>query len=84
MSFEIIAPYTLQIEFDDGVSQIIDFEPILAGELYGPLRDSTVFNRVEINSEVQTLVQVSRVIDKRQKLQARGTHSCMINEKPLQ
>lgn len=38
-SFEIIAPYTLRIQFDDHTSQIIDFQPVLRGELYRPLRD---------------------------------------------
>lgn len=55
-SFEIVAPYTLRVEFDDDTSQIIDFEPVLAGELYGPLCDLTLFNQVEIDPEVQTLV----------------------------
>ena len=56
VSFEIIAPYTLWVEFDDGTSQTIDFEPVLAGELYGPLRDLELFNQVAIDPEVQTLV----------------------------
>jgi hypothetical protein len=33
--FEIIAPYTLRVQFDDGTRQTINFEPVLAGELYG-------------------------------------------------
>ena len=32
--------------------QTINFRPILAGELYGPLRDLTVFNQVRIDPEV--------------------------------
>jgi len=55
-SFEIIAPYTLRIQFDDHTSQIIDFQPILRGELYGPLRDLALFNQVRIDPEVHTLV----------------------------
>jgi hypothetical protein len=56
VSVEIIAPYTLQVGFDDHTTQIIDFQPILAGELYGALRDLTLFNQVQIDPEVQTLV----------------------------
>jgi hypothetical protein len=37
--------------------QTIDFKPILAGELYGPLRDAKLFNRVQIDPEVHTLVR---------------------------
>jgi hypothetical protein len=55
-SFEIVAPYTLAIRFEDGTEQTIHFEPILAGELFGPLRDVEMFNRVRIDSESRTLV----------------------------
>jgi len=56
LAFENVAPYTLRIRFDDEAERCIDFRPILAGELYGPLRDLTVFNQVQLDPEVQTLV----------------------------
>ena len=43
-SFQIETPYTLLVRFDDGTEQLINFEPMLAGELYRPLRDLSVFN----------------------------------------
>jgi hypothetical protein len=55
-SFEIVSPYTLRIRFDDGIEQTINFEPVLTGELFGPLRDLNLFNQVRIDSEVKTLV----------------------------
>lgn len=55
-SFEKLTPYTLQVRFDDETERVIDFRPILAGELYGPLRDLTLFNQVQLDPEVQTLV----------------------------
>ena len=55
-SFEIVSDYTLRVRFDDLTEQTIDFKPILAGELYGPLRDSKLFNQVRIDPEVHTLV----------------------------
>ena len=55
-SFEILSAYTLRVRFDDDTEQTIDLRPILAGELYGPLRDSELFNRVQIDQEVGTLV----------------------------
>lgn len=55
-SFEIVADYTLRIEFDDLTEQTIDFRPILAGELYGPLRELTLFNQVRIDPEIHTLI----------------------------
>jgi len=54
-SFEIVSPYTLRVRFDDGTEQTIDFRPVLAGELYGPLRDLSLFNQVRIDPEVHTL-----------------------------
>ena len=35
-TFEIVKPYTLCVRFDDDTEQPIDFQPVLAGELYGP------------------------------------------------
>ena len=55
-SFEVVAPYTLCVCFEDGSEQTIDFQPILVGERYGPLLDVGLFNRVEIDPEVRTLV----------------------------
>ena len=52
----VIAPYTLRVSFDDGVSREIDFLPVLAGEVYGPLRDEALFNAVTIDCESHTLV----------------------------
>jgi hypothetical protein len=56
ISFTIEAPYTLRIQFNDGLEQVINFQPILAGDLFGPLRDLAVFNQVRIDPEVHTLV----------------------------
>ncbi len=56
VSFEIIGPYILKVRFDDDVAQVINFEPILHGELYGPLRDLKLFNQVKIDPEIKTLV----------------------------
>lgn len=55
-SFVIEAPFTLRVRFDDGTEQTIDFRPVLAGDLFGPLRDLELFNRVRLDPEVQTLV----------------------------
>ena len=55
-SFQKIAPFTLSVQFDDGTSQIIDFRPVLKGELYSPLQEPTLFDQVRIDPEVHTLV----------------------------
>ena len=56
IKFEIVAPYTLRVVFADGKEQVIDFRPMLNGELYGPLQDEHLFKQVEIDPEVHTLV----------------------------
>jgi Protein of unknown function (DUF2442) len=55
-NFTIVGPYTLQITFDDQSQQRIDFALVLAGELYAPLRDLNLFNKVALDPEVHTLV----------------------------
>jgi Protein of unknown function (DUF2442) len=55
-SFEIVSPYTLHVQFDDETKQTIYFRPMLAGEMYGPLRDLSLFNQVHLDPEVHTLV----------------------------
>jgi hypothetical protein len=55
-SFEIVAPYTLRVQFDDQTEQVINFESVLSGDLYRPLRDLSVFNQVRIDQEVHTLI----------------------------
>ena len=55
-SVEVIGTYELRVGFDDGSLREIDLGPILKGELYGPLRDPELFAKVEIDSEVHTLV----------------------------
>jgi uncharacterized protein DUF2442 len=55
-TFEIVSAYSLRVRFDDATEQVINFQPVLAGELYGPLRDLSLFNQVRIDPEVHTLV----------------------------
>lgn len=53
--FDIVAPYTLTVRFADGSEQRIDFRPVLEGEVFGPLQDLNVFNRVELDRTFGTL-----------------------------
>ena len=56
VGFEIVAPHTLRVRFDDDTAQTIDCRPVLSGELYSPLNDVNVFNAVRVDQEVHTLV----------------------------
>lgn len=55
-SVELVAPHTLRLAFADGLTRTIDFATVLAGELYGPLRDPAVFAQVRLDPEVHTVV----------------------------
>ena len=55
-SFDRIGPTTLRVVFDDGMTRVIDFSPVLCGELFAPLRDPQVFAQVRLDPEAHTLV----------------------------
>jgi len=55
-ALELVAPFSLRLQFDDGLVRTIDFEPVLEGELYGPLRDPASFAQAMIDPEVHTVV----------------------------
>ena len=52
----VVGPYTLRLEFDDRTSQTIDFQPVLEGEVFGPLKDITLFNQARLDPEARTIV----------------------------
>ena len=49
VNFDIVGPHTLQIHFDDGMARTICFQSILEGEMFGLLRDQSLFNQVSID-----------------------------------
>jgi hypothetical protein len=53
--FEIVGDYAIRLTFDDGTEQTIDFEPILSGLIFGPLKDKTLFNQVQLEENFGTL-----------------------------
>lgn len=55
-AFEPVKLYTLRVHFNDGTQHVIDFEPVLHGEMYAPLRDVSLFNQVRLDPEIRTLV----------------------------
>jgi hypothetical protein len=56
VSAKVVAPYTLELKFDDGVQKVIHFKPVLFGEMFSPLRDAELFNSVKIDPEVHIIV----------------------------
>jgi len=56
VGFRPVAEYALEVFFNDGVSQKIDFDGVLEGELYGPLKEKALFDRVRVDHERRNLV----------------------------
>lgn len=48
---KILKGYRIRLVFDDGISKTLDFEKILSGPVFGPLRNLRKFRRVKINSQ---------------------------------
>ncbi len=55
-SVVLLGEYRIRVGFDDSSAREIDLEPVLEGEIYGPLRNSRIFAAVSIDPEVHTLV----------------------------
>lgn len=56
IDYKLIANYTIWLKFDDETEHVIDFEPILLGPMFGPLRDQELFRQVKLDQELGTLV----------------------------
>ena len=48
--------YVLTVRFDDGFERTIDFEPILLGPFFGPLRDLRLFRQARVDPDLGTIV----------------------------
>ncbi len=48
--------YTLWVRFNDGTGGDVDLEPELDGEVFGPLRDLSLFKSFRVDPEIQTVV----------------------------
>jgi len=56
ITFKQVGNYVLNVAFNDGTSQTIDFLPVLVGEMFTPLREKRFFSKVRIDPEAHTLV----------------------------
>jgi len=55
ISLGLVGTYSLRLQFDDGSIREIDFQHILEGELFGPLRDPDIFAQVSLDPEAHTI-----------------------------
>ena len=60
VGFERVGSYTLDLEFAEGTRQRIHSRSVLEGEVFGPLRDLSVFNAVELDAHLYSAVAERR------------------------
>jgi hypothetical protein len=55
---EVVAPFTLRLEFKDGTAGTVDLGPRILGrgEMFEPLQDPTYFAQVTVDHEAGTIV----------------------------
>ena len=52
----VVAPYTLNLTFQDGTHKTVDLEPELHGEIFEPLLDPAFFALASLDAELGTVV----------------------------
>ncbi len=50
-----LEPYVVRVVFSDGEVRGVDIEPLLAGPVFGPLRERAMFERVEVDEFGDTI-----------------------------
>lgn len=55
VSFEIVSPFTIEVQFEDETCQSINFKAVLGGGMYRPLLDPDFFSKVFISDGIATL-----------------------------
>ena len=53
---EYISDYKILFTFENGEKKLVNFEDMLWGEVFEPLKDKTLFKQFKINKEYGTIV----------------------------
>ena len=56
VSVEVCGSFSVELEFDDGVSKQVDLSPLLNGPVFEPLKDPAEFARVRLDADAGTIV----------------------------
>lgn len=56
VSVKVHAPFSVLLEFDDGVSKQVDLRQLLKGPVFEPLQDPAEFAKVRVDHEAGTIV----------------------------
>ena len=52
----VVGPYSVELEFDDGLQKRVDLRPLLNGPVFQPLLDPAEFARLHVDPEAGTIV----------------------------
>lgn len=50
-----LGPYVVRVVFADGEVRDVDIEPLLDGRVFGPIRERSMFERVEVDELGDTI-----------------------------
>ncbi len=56
VSVAVRGPFSVLLEFDDGVVKQVDLRPLLNGPVFEPLHDPAEFAKVRVDHEAGTIV----------------------------
>ena len=48
--------YVIWVKFNDGIEGEVDLENELSGEIFGPLKDKTLFQSFKVDPTIETIV----------------------------
>lgn len=55
IDYELVGDYKIKMQFDDGEVKVVNFEPVLSGPIFGPLRDLNEFVKARLVPEFGTI-----------------------------
>lgn len=53
---EVVRDLVVRVQFDDGLTRVVDLDSVLHGPMFEPVRDPEFFRRVTVDPELGTIV----------------------------
>ena len=53
---EYVKDYQVKVAFNDGKQALINFEPLLTGEIFAPLKEIDYFRKFRLHSELDVII----------------------------
>jgi hypothetical protein len=55
-SVRYLRDHLLEVEFDTGITKVVDIEPLLTGRVFEPVKDVEFFSKVTVDPVSRTIV----------------------------